>query len=129
MPAFQAKKGESKVCTLPQEIVAIWWTRQRVHPGEKVKVGALVVNVKEGEPATIAILATVGDAPVPLETLEGKLENGRVEVEWTVKLPARPDWPDEVPVVFDVVVASEVKSLPAQRVVLEVEAGLPPFSL
>lgn len=126
MSVFQAKKGESKECTVFQDVLALWWNRQRVHPGETVELGAFLAGVKDGVSVTLELYA--GTDSTPLEKLDATVSGGKAKASWKVQLPERPDWGEVVPVAFDAV-AGRLRSARTKRVVLDVDAGLPPFSL
>lgn len=125
MSVFQAKKGESRPCVVIQEVLAVWWTRTRARPGEKVKVGAVVKDVKDGTKVEFQVLYK----EEVLATLNGKLQGGQADGdEWTIKLPER-DWPEQIVLEVDCVVGDKLRSRKSQRPKLVVDAGLPHFSM
>jgi hypothetical protein len=124
MSVWQARQGESKPCSVFQEVLSVWWTRTRARPGEKVKAGAIVKDVKDGKKVDFTIVCgedTVG-------TVSGTLSGGKVEAEWTIELPEKA-WPPSVTVVVDCVVDSKIRSRRSQRPELHVDTGMPVFSL
>jgi hypothetical protein len=50
-----------------------------------VKLVADTRNIADGEPAKITIFRTVGDKTEEVTTIEGTVNNNRVEVEWEVE--------------------------------------------
>jgi hypothetical protein len=125
MSVFQAKKGESKPCVVIQEVLAVWWTRTRARPGEKVKVGAVVKDVKDGTKVEFQVVCK----DEVLATINGKLQGGQADGdEWTIQLPER-SWPDHVLLEVDCVVGDKLRSRKSQRPQLHVDLGLPVFSM
>src|SRR5438105_5753727 len=114
MSVWTGKRGEKKDCIVQQEVLALYWSRTRARPGEKVKLGAIVKDVKDGKKVSLEIKTD----KVAIKTLDDKLQGGKCEVEWTIELPQRDDWPHDIPLVFDVVVDEKIRSGPGQRVTL-----------
>jgi len=125
MSVWQARKGESKPCVVVQEVLAVWFARTRARPGETVKLGAIVKDVKDGSKVDFAIVYK-GEV---LATKEGaKLSGGKAEAEWKIELPER-EWPNEVELELDCTVGDKIKSRPSQRPKLLLDLGLPAFSV
>jgi hypothetical protein len=124
MGVYQAKKGESKPVVIIQEVLALWWTRTRARPGEKVKVGAIVKDMKDG--LKVAFEVVYKDEVI--HTIEGKLSGGKAEGEWEIDLPEKP-WPNDVLLELDCTVSDKVKSRRSQRPELHIDLGLPAFSV
>lgn len=124
MGVYQAKKGESKPVVIIQEVLALWWTRTRARPGEKVKVGAIVKDVKDG--AKVAFEVLFKDEVI--HTIDGKLEGGKAEGEWQIDLPERP-WPNDVVLELDCKVGDKLTNRRSQRPALHIDLGLPAFSV
>ncbi len=124
MSVHQAKKGESKPVVIIQEVLAVWWTRTRARPGEKVKLGAVVKDMKDGAKVSFDVIYK----DEVLESIEGKLQGGKAEGEWTISLPER-SWPEDVLLEIDVTVGDKVRSRRSQRPELHVDLGLPTFSV
>jgi hypothetical protein len=81
--------GDSVDCHVFQEVLALYFTRTRARPGEKVKVGAIVKDVKDG--AKVHFIIKARDTEVG--TVDADLKGGKCEAEWTIKLPKN-DWND-----------------------------------
>ncbi len=124
MGVYQAKSGESKPIVIIQEVLALWWTRTRARPGEKVKVGAVVKDVKDGA----KIVFEVVHADEVIHTIDAKVQGGKAEGEWTIDLPEKP-WPNEVLLELDATVSDKLKSRRSIRPELHIDLGLPAFSV
>src|SRR5436305_10338029 len=85
MSVWLAKSGESKDCLVMQEVLALYFTRTRARPGEKVKLGAIVKDVKDGTSVKFLVSAK-GEV---VGTVEATLQGGKCEAEWTIELPKR----------------------------------------
>ena len=124
MGVYQAKKGESKPVVIIQEVLALWWTRTRARPGEKVKVGAVVKDVKDGSKVAFEVLYN----DEVIHTIDGKIDGGKAEGEWTIDLPEKA-WPREAILHLDVTVGDKLKNRRSQRPELHIDLGLPAFSV
>ena len=131
MGVYQARKGETKEIVIVQEVLALWWTRARGRPGEKVKLGAILKDVKDGKKITFEVRYQ----REVLKSLEATLSGGKAEVDWTIDvrpggsgLPER-SWPDEVILEASCCVDGKIRERPSQRPELHVDLGLPKFSV
>jgi hypothetical protein len=121
---FQARAGESKPCVVIQEVLALWWTRTRARVSEKVKVGAIVKDVKDGKNVVFDVIANNHS----IAQIQGTLQGGKVEAEWTIDLPQQA-WPNDIQLGLDCTVDDKIRSRSSQRPLLHVDLGLPQFSV
>lgn len=124
MSVWTGRMGDSVDCTVFQEVLALWFSRTRARPGEKVKLGAIVKDVKDG--ATVKFVVTargekVGEA-------SAQLQGGKCEAEWTIQLPAR-DWSDRDSASLSCTVNDRELNNAGPPATLVLDLALPKFSL
>ena len=124
MSVWTAHMGESKDCLVFQEVLALWFTRTRARPGEKVKVGAIVKDVKDG--ATVKFVISARGEQVG--TVSAQLSGGKCEAEWTISLPQR-DWSDHDYATLSCTVNDKELNNAGAPAQLLLDVALPKFSL
>ena len=124
MSVWTGSKGESINCLVFQEVLALYFTRTRARPGEKVKVGAIVKDVKDGA-AVKFLISAKGEV---VGTVDATLQGGKCEAEWTIDLPKRAWGEHEYATLACTVADRELHdSGPPAQLLLDV--GLPKFSM
>jgi hypothetical protein len=115
---------ETVDCVVFQEILALYFTRTRARPGEKVKVGAIVKDVKDGATVKFNILVN-GES---VGTVQDKLQGGKVECEWKIDLPQR-SWKDLTYATLSATVDDKELADTGPKAQLLLDVALPKFSL
>jgi hypothetical protein len=123
MSVWQARGGEQKTCVIVQEVLAVFWSRTRARPGEQVKLGAIIKDVKDGTKAQFAVLYQ-GET---LATVDSKVQGGKADGDWKIDLPEK-NWPQDAILELDCTVQEKIRARPSQRGQLHLDLGLPAFS-